>query len=688
MTFQITSERGLPKRLGAIPRKRGVLFAVTSHNADRIELCLFDETGTKEVQRLALPGEADGVRYGFVPDLAQAARYGFRAHGPFDPARQHRFDPAKLLVDPYAVRLDRPFVYHPSLIAPPERRLDTAPFVPRAIVTDLSRDAAPLPSARPGFVYELHVRGFSQRHPAVPDLIRGTLAALAEPVCLDHIQALGVDTVELMPVAAWVDERHLTELGLTNAWGYNPVTHMALDPRLAPGGPADMRRLVDACHERGIRVLLDVVFNHSGEGPAEGPTLCYRGLDNALYYRHGEDGSLVNDTGTGNTFACDRPAVIRLVVDALRHYVETMGIDGFRYDLAPVLGRSDEGYSPDAPLLEAIAKDPLLRDRIHVAESWDIGPGGYQVGNFPPPFYEWQDRFRDDVRKFWRGDADAVRDLATRLAGSEDIFGGNGRRPSAGVNMIAPHDGFALADLAAYDHKHNLANGEKNRDGHGENYSWNNGVEGPTTDHAILEARRRDIRALFSTLFVSRGSLMIVAGDEIGRSQGGNNNAYCQDNETLWLDWQNADGDLARFVASLARLRREHPALSADRFLTGGIVEGGEVEDVVWLTEAGSPMTEAEWHDPARRFLGMSIYAPRRASEEESERTLVYLNAGREPLAATLPSPRAGHAFQLFLRSDRPEASPEHPEIGDLVTVDGRSVVILIEHRTASGRRA
>ncbi|MBO0663625.1 glycogen debranching protein GlgX [Jiella sp. MQZ9-1] len=678
MSVSITSERGLPKRLGATPTKRGVEFAVTSENADWIHLCLFDESGTREVQRLRLPGAADGVRFGFVPDLKPGARYGLRAEGPFNPAAGHRFDPSKLLVDPYAIRLDRPFIYHPVLAAPADQRLDSAPYVPRAIVCDPERHAAPLASSTPGFVYELHVRGFSQRHPAVADPIRGTLAALCEPALLDHIAALGVDTVELMPIAAWIDERHLSQLGLTNAWGYNPITHMALDPRLAPGGPGDLRRVVDGFHHRGIRVLLDVVFNHSGEGPAEGPTLSYRGLDNALYYRHAEDGALINDTGCGNTFACDREPVARLVLDTLRHFVETAGVDGFRYDLAPVLGRDAEGFSPAAPLLRTIADDPLLKDCIHIAESWDIGPGGYRVGEFPPPFYEWQDRFRDDVRRFWRGDPAMVGDLATRLAGSADIFGGARRRPSVGVNMIAPHDGFCLADLTAFVDKHNAANGEDNRDGHGENFSWNQGVEGPVADHQIQARRQRDVRALLATLFVSRGSLMIVAGDEIGRTQRGNNNAYCQDNETLWLDWAAADLSLAAFVARLARLRRDHPALSADRFLTGNIVEG-DVEDVVWLTEAGTPMRDVDWHDPTRHCLAMSVYAPRRSTDDNSERALIYLNAAASCVEVRLPAARPRHRFTLFLRSDEPGAETLLLPADGTLTIAPRAVYVILE---------
>ncbi|MCB8839651.1 glycogen debranching protein GlgX [Aurantimonas sp. VKM B-3413] len=683
MTVQITAERGLPQRFGATIAKDGVHFAVVSENAEAIHLCLFDAAGTKEIQRLALPGRKNGVFFGFVPGLETGARYGLRAEGRYAPEDGHRFDPSKLLVDPYAVRIDRPFLYHPVLAAPPEQGLDSSPYMPKAIVCDPARDAEPLPFSPPGFTYEVLVRAFSQRHPEIPAEIRGTIAALAEPCLLDHLERIGVETVELMPLAAWIDEAHLTRLGLTNAWGYNPITHMAPDPRLAPGGLADVRRAVEALHARGIRVLLDVVLNHSGESDEVGPTLSYRGLDNFLYYRHAEaePGLLVNDTGCGNTFAAQREPVVRLFLDTLRHWVETTGIDGFRYDLATVLARMPAGFSAEAPFLAAVAADPVLKDRIHVAEPWDIGPGGYQVGHFPPPWFEWQDRFRDDVRRFWRGEPGMVGALATRLSGSADLFAAGGRRPSASVNMIAAHDGFALADLVMYEEKHNQANGEDNRDGHNDNHSWNNGVEGDTDDPAIIEARGRDIRALLATLFVARGTPMLVAGDEFGRTQGGNNNAYCQDNPVTWLDWQKADDSLASFVGRLSALRRARPALSADRFLTGEPANGTDMPDVVWLAESGEAMAEADWNEAARHLLGMSVSAlhPADAAEDcEEDRAIVYCNASPTDAAVTLPTARSGHGYRLAIRSDRPEAAPVQLSGGPL-TIAARSVFVLTE---------
>ncbi|MFD2236762.1 glycogen debranching protein GlgX [Aureimonas populi] len=668
----ITAERGCPARLGASVEEYGVHFAVLSHHAERVELCLFRPGRAHEDRRLALPGRQGDVFFGFVPGLKEGALYGLRAHGPFDLHRGHRFDAGKLLVDPYALRIDRPFVYDPSLGLPPERRVDTAPLVPRAIVTDPARDAAPLPPGLPGLTYELLVRGFSMRHPGVRPQWRGTVLALTEPAVLDGLERLGVETVELMPLAAWIDERHLGPLGLSNAWGYNPVPHMAPDPRLAPGGLADVRRAVESLHARGIRAILDVVLNHSGESDELGPTLSYRGLDNALYYRLLEDDAAlyVNHTGTGNTFAAERPAVVRLFIDTLRTWVETTGLDGFRYDLAPVLGRDREGFHADAPFFRALAADKVLKDRIHVAEAWDIGPGGYRVGQFPRPFLEWHDRFRDDVRRFWRGEAGRVPALATRLSGSPDLYQHDGRTPSSGVNILAAHDGFTLADLVSFEAKHNEANGEANRDGHGDNHSWNNGVEGFSGDPAVVEARRRDVRALLATLFLARGTPFLVAGDEFGRTQGGNNNAYAQDNETVWLDWERADHALAAFTARLAALRKGHPALSRDRFFNGlsEVVFG--VPDVEWLREDGAAMTEAEWNEPARHLLGLAIHA-------DGERLLAYLNAGRQSRPVRLPPPRDGQGFVLHLQSDEPDL-PERAVKDDLV-VTPRSVFILLE---------
>ncbi|WP_182086728.1 glycogen debranching protein GlgX [Aureimonas sp. ME7] len=669
---RITAERGCPERLGASLGAEGVHFAVFSAHAERIELCLFEPSGIVEAERLTLPGRAGDVHFGFVPGLREGALYGLRAYGPFDPACGHRFDPVKLLVDPYALRLDRPFVYHPHLGAPPSRAIDTAPLMPRAVVAAPHRAGPPLPFASPGFTYELLVRAFTQRHPEVPAPLRGTLGALAEPVVLDHFQKLGVETVELMPLAAAIDERHLSALGLSNAWGYNPVTHMAPDPRLAPGGWAEVRRTVEALHARGIRVLLDTVLNHSGESDHGGPTLCYRGLDNATYYAAspGEPDRLVNHTGTGNMFDFAAEPVARMGIDALRAWVDYGGIDGFRYDLGTVLGRGADGFRADARFLQKLLSDPVLKDRLHVMEPWDIGPGGYQVGAFPTPFLEWQDRFRDDIRRFWRGEAGLVSALATRLSGSPDLFAGGGRDASHGVNFVAAHDGFTLADIVAFEGKHNEANGEGNRDGHGENHSWNNGTEGETFDPAILTARARDIRALLASVFVSRGNPMIVAGDEMGRTQGGNNNAYAQDNETIWVEWNAADEALLAFTARLAKLRRDTPALSSLAFLTGASIEGEP--DVVWLGAGGEPMAPDEWSDAGRQWLGARFAAP-------GSTAIVYLNAARSPLELRLPEPAPGRTFRLALRSDRPEAEAEALAPGAPFEIGARSVTVIVE---------
>jgi glycogen operon protein len=619
---------------GATLTPDGVRFAVWSGAAKRLWVSLFDGTGARETERLELEPESEGVYALFAPGLGAGTRYGLRADGDYAPERGLWFDPGKLLVDPYAIAIDRPYVYDSRLAAPRGEGGDTALLMPKAIVTDLRRPPVrqqPLLSPG-GLIYEIAVRAFSMRHPDIPEQDRGTLRALAHPTVLDHLVKLGVSAVELMPVTAWIDERHLPPLGLRNGWGYNPVTFMALDPRLAPGGVADLRRAVEALHGAGIGVILDLVFNHTGESDELGPTLSLRGLDARAYYRHDATGRPVNDTGTGNTLACDHPAAQRLILDALRHFVIHAGVDGFRFDLATVLGRVDEAFDPDAPLFTAMRADPVLADRVLIAEPWDIGPHGYQLGRFPAPFLEWNDKYRDDVRRFWRGDAGMAGALATRLAGSSDIFAHNGIRRTRTVNFIAAHDGMTLADLSRYEHKHNKANGEENRDGHNENLSWNNGLEGETADPGIIAQRAADSRALLATLFASRGTIMLTAGDEFGRTQHGNNNAYAQDNETTWLDWQGRDRALEACVAALSALRKSVPALSETAFLTGRAT-GGDPADVVWLAETGAPLDEAAWHDPSRRRLVMLLGQGTAAGG----RFAVLVNGDRRACRFTLP---------------------------------------------------
>jgi len=602
-----------------------------------------------------MPGP-DGIHAVEVAGLAPGARYGLRADGPWDPHAGHCFDPAKLLVDPYAVAIDRPFAWDARLALPREAAVDTTVLVPKAVVTPLPAPLPPTPPVfRPGgLIYEVAVRPFTIRHSDVPEALRGTVAALAHPAVIDHLHRLHVDAVELMPITAWIDERHLGPLGLTNGWGYNPVAMMVPDPRLCPGGIAELRKTVTALRDAGIGVILDVVFNHTGESDAHGPTLSLRGLDNRAYYRHGPDGRLVNDTGTGNTLACDHPATRALIVGSLRHFVAQAGVDGFRFDLAPILGRTAHGFHPGAETLRAIIDDPILADRVLIAEPWDIGPGGYQLGNFPAPFLEWNDRFRDRVRRFWRGDAHALGDFATALAGSGDVWTGDATRS---VNFIAAHDGFTLSDLVTYTRKHNAANGEGNRDGHDENLSWNNGVEGSSADPAIRAARDRDRRALLATLFASRGTIMLTAGDEFGRSQRGNNNAYAQDNAITWLDWDGRDRALEDYCAGLAAVRRALPELSDPHLLTGEPGPDG-TPDVVWLTPEGSHKTTAHWTQSAGPTLAMVL------AREGDGRIAVLFNRSPDVLHFRLPA-RPGFVWQGVPESTLP--------------VPGRSVAIVTE---------
>jgi glycogen debranching enzyme len=647
--------------LGAQQVRGGVRFAVWSGAAEAAWVCLYGRDGEQETGRFQLSRHEDGTFSETIFDLLPGTRYGFRADGPWAPERGHRFDPAKLLVDPYANAIDRPFAHDPRLAAPRDDAIDTGPLMPKGVVTRLGR---PLRLAAPrftpgGLVYELSVRGFTMRHPEVPVAIRGTVAALAEPVIIDHLKRLGVSAVELMPIVAWIDERHLPPLGLRNAWGYNPVAFKTPDPRVCPGGIAELAAAVRALHRAGIGVILDVVYNHTGESDALGTTLSLRGIDNASYFRHTSDGTLINDTGCGNTLACDHPMVRRLILDSLRHFVLHAGVDGFRFDLAPILGRSMDGFSRNALLFREMAADPVLSTRIMIAEPWDIGPGGYQLGNFPDFFLEWNDRYRDRVRRFWRGDDHMLGEVATALTGSSDTFGGPATRS---VDFIAAHDGFSLADLTAYAQKHNEANGEENRDGHNENHSWNNGAEGPTEDLEILRARRRDVKALLATLFASRGTIMLAAGDEFGRTQAGNNNAYAQDNEITWIDWEGRDRDLEAFCTELSLLRRNTAALSSTAFLTGAEDASG-IPDLAWIGPDGVPLDAAAWEVPDGSLLGMIL------RDTRWPRLAILFNRTEATLDFRLPE-REDYFW--------PDAN------SGVATLPGRSVQLLRERHRAS----
>jgi glycogen debranching enzyme GlgX/4-alpha-glucanotransferase len=680
MPHRFAISPGQATRLGVTIHQDGVNLAVLSRHAERIFVCLFEPGSDREIARLVLPGrEGNDIHHGFIPGVKCGTRYGLRADGPFDPARGHLFDPAKLLVDPYARRLDRPFVWHPDLAAPRTAGIDTAAFVPKAVIEVPLPVAAPLPPAPAGFVYEIATKAFTARHPGVPASLRGTAAALAHPQVIEHLVRLGVDTVELMPVAAWIDERHLPPLKLRNGWGYNPVALMAPDPKLAPGGPSEIRLAVDALHNAGIRVLLDVVANHTGECDRDGPTLSLRGLDNALYYRHAEEGRLVNDTGCGNTLAVDRGPVLRLVMDALRHWVEAAGVDGFRFDLAAVLGRTPHGFDADAPLLAAINQDPRLAGLTLIAEPWDLGPGGYRLGQFPSAWHEWNDRYRDDVRCFWRSEnAGSAASLATRVAGSSDVFGSARRPPSRSINYVAAHDGLTLRDVVSYRTKHNLPNGEDNRDGNDHEISWNRGIEGPTSDAGVEGCRRSDVRAMLATLMVSRGTPMLTAGDELGRTQDGNNNAYAQDNATTWLEWEHADDGLCSFVSQLARLRRTHRVLSLDAFLTGRGVDETGIPDARWLLSDGRDMEGSHWADSTVSLLGLALYAA--ATETAgSDRVVIWFNRAPEEATVTMPAPQSARCWRVACCSRRARADLDEELGSSQLLVPGRCVVVVAE---------
>lgn len=695
-----TSRRGRPYPLGATWDGSGVNFALFSSHATGVELCLFEGTeATVEQRRVALDGRTDDVWHVYLPDVRPGQLYGYRVDGVWDPANGHRFNRAKLLLDPYATEVARPPVWHDALCDTPTPGArgpdprDTAPWAPLARVTDLEfewgDDASPQRPWADSVIYELHVGGFTRRHPDVPDQLQGTYLGLGSAAALGHLQSLGVTAVELLPVQQHATERRLVEAGLTNYWGYNTLAFLAPDQRFATSPQTAVREfktMVRALHAAGIELLLDVVFNHTAEGGRDGPTVCWRGIDNAAYYRLApHDPADFDDvTGCGNTLDLSHPRVLQLVLDSLRYWVREMHVDGFRFDLAPALTRGASGG--DSAFLDAVRQDPVLSQVKLVAEPWDLGPGGHRTGGFPPPFREWNDRYRDTVRRYWRGDAAQVPELATRLAGSSDLFDGSVSRVAASINFVTSHDGFTLADLVSYEQKRNQANGEGNRDGASNDLSWNCGHEGPTDDPVVLARRARMRRSLLATLLLSQGVPMLTAGDELGRTQLGNNNAYCQDNETSWIDWAfGADGQaLLRFTTRLLAFRAAHPVLRRRRFLRGSQVGTSGQKDLIWCGTDGVELSDADWHRASLQAVGMRLAGDAIDERDadgrpiQDDTLLVLLNAGAAPVTFTLPSTPA--PWRMVVDTSDPEADGGLPLATSYLLQD-RSVAVLLSPR-------
>lgn len=667
---------GHPFPLGATWDGLGVNFALFSAHATRVELCLFDDQGKREIERIELPEYTDEIWHGYLPDARPGQVYGYRVHGPYEPQAGHRFNPHKLLIDPYAKQLVGRLMWSEALfgytVGSAEGDLsfderDSAAFVPKCKVIDPAFTWAERSSARVPWdntvIYEAHLRGISMRHPAVPEAMRGTYAGLTNPQLLEHIRSLGVSSVELLPVHAFVNDQHLLEIGMNNYWGYNSIGFFAPHPAyLASGKIGEFKEMVAHLHEAGLELILDVVYNHTAEGNELGPTLCMRGIDNASYYRlrPEERRYYINDSGTGNTLDLSHPCVLQMVTDSLRYWASEMRVDGFRFDLATILGRHAEGFDERHGFLVACRQDPVLSKVKLIAEPWDCGPGGYQVGGFPPGWAEWNDKFRDNVRAFWKGDEGVLAELASRLAASGDLYNQRGRRPFSSVNFITAHDGFTLRDVVSYDHKHNEDNNENNRDGTDHNLSWNHGCEGPTDDPAISALRQRQMRNMLATLLLAQGTPMLLAGDEFGRSQRGNNNAYCQDNELSWVDWDiDDDGQaLLAFSRRLIAVRQRYPILHRQRFLVGHYNEELGVKDVTWLTPAGGEMTEEHWHDNEARCMGMLMDGRAQSTgirRKGADATLLLiLNAHHQSVRFLLPDVPGGTGWRCLIDTSRP----------------------------------
>jgi isoamylase len=695
---------GSPHPLGATWDGQGVNFALYSRHAEKVELCLFDSDGRRETHRIALRERTDFVWHGYLPQVRPGQLYGYRVHGPYKPEEGHRFNSHKLLLDPYARAIVGPLKWSDAhfgyTIGSKKEdlsldRRDSASAMPKSQVIDPAfawdGDRRPKLACNERIIYELHVGGYTRRHPDVPAERQGKFEGLATRQVIEHMQSLGVTTVELLPVQAFVDDRALTQRGLSNYWGYNTIGFFAPDARYGVSNPVfEFKTMVKTLHAAGLEVVLDVVYNHTAEGNEKGPTLAFRGIDNYSYYRLGDDRRYCGDfTGCGNTLDLRNPRVLQMVVDSLRYWATEMHVDGFRFDLASALARDSPHFDAFSNFFAVLRQDPVLAPMLLIAEPWDLGEGGYQVGGFPPGWAEWNDQYRDTMRAYWKGDGGLIGDFARRLTGSHDLFGANDRGPCASVNFITAHDGFTLHDLVSYNDKHNEANGEENRDGNTNNASWNHGAEGTTDDPAINELRERQKRNLMATLLLSQGVPMILAGDEIGRTQDGNNNAYCQDNELNWVDWywDDAKWQELNFVKRMIRLRKEHPIFRRRDFFHGVAVGEHGRKDVAWLKPDGHEMTPEEWEKDFARSLGMWLYGEALPETDERGRPLrdasylVLFNAHHDVIDFKLPD--AGDAIEWQTEVDTAfetgEPSAEVAAPRDTYPLQGRSLVVLRE---------
>jgi len=695
---------GKPYPLGATLDKDGVNFAIYADNANGVELCLFEnKDDKKESRKIKLTEKTHEIWHAYVPGLKPGQLYGFRVSGPYEPQNGHRFNSNKLLLDPYAKAIAGVIEWDDSLygyeIGNPDEDLsfsesDSAPFVPKSVVIDPAfdweGDEAPKIPYHQSTIYEAHVKGFTKLCPEIPEEIRGTYAAIGHPATVDYLKKLGISAIELMPVHQFVSDRGLKEKGLTNYWGYNTIGFFAPDVRYSGSGVTggqvnEFKEMVKALHKAGIEVILDVVYNHTGEGNQMGPTLSFKGIDNVGYYRLVDDDKrhYMDYTGTGNTLNAMLPNVLRYYMDSLRYWILEMHVDGFRFDLAATLARELHEVNRLSAFFDIIHQDPVISQVKLIAEPWDIGDDGYQVGKFPPGWAEWNGKFRDCMRDYWRGADSMLGEFAQRLTGSPDLYQDDNRKPTASINLITAHDGFTIRDLVSYNDKHNDANGEDNNDGESTNRSWNCGAEGETDDENILKLRSQQQRNLLATLFLSQGVPMLVAGDEFGRTQQGNNNAYCQDNEISWLNWDNADKDLLAFTQKLIALRKDHPAFRRRKWFQGVPIRGKDLEDIAWFLPEGAEMSDENWNHDFAKSLGVFLngkglhYVDPKGEKIIDDNFYMIFNAHNEPLDYHLPEKILNKAWTKILDTSKGLINEEVVSESDIIKVEGRSVVLL-----------